>query len=97
MSRFKTIASGAIFKSSAVTVGILLAIAAITVGLNWTFVRRLFTYPDKPIINVDWYEPKELVKGNPVKLSQTNPTLDRDSRFLTKQAEFPVHASYLMK
>ena len=61
------------------TVAILLAIAAIAVGLNWTFVRRLFTYPDDPIINVDWYEPKEVVKGDPVELSTASPILDRTS------------------
>lgn len=83
MSRFKTIASKTIFrtilKSSAITVGILLAIAAIAVGFNWTFVRRLFTYPDNSITNVDWYEPKELVKGKPIELSTANPTFDRNS------------------
>ena len=79
MSRFKIIVSKTIFKSSAITVGILLSIAAIAVGLNWTFVRRLFTYPDNSITDVDWYEPKEVVKGDPIELSKANPTLDRSS------------------
>ena len=79
MSRYKITISKTIFKSSAITVAILLAIAAIAVGLNWTFVRRLFTYPDDPIINVDWYEPKEVVKGDPVELSTASPILDRTS------------------
>ena len=79
MSRFKIITSKTISKTSAVTVGILLSIAGIVVSLNWTFVRRLFTYPDNSITDVDWYEPKEVVKGKPVELSTANPTLDRDS------------------
>ena len=75
---FKTIFK-TIFKSSAATMGVLLSIAGITVCLNWTFVRRLLTYPDNSITDVDWYEPKEVVKGKPVKLSTANPKIDRAS------------------
>ena len=53
--------------------GILTVIALVTAIANWTFLRRLLTYPDNPITNTDWYQPKEVVKGNPIKLPEASP------------------------
>ena len=55
-------------KISAVTVVILVSIGGIAVIFNWTFLRRLATYPDKPITNEDWYQPLETVPGKPNEL-----------------------------
>ena len=59
-------------KRSAVLVTMLAAVGGIAVALNWTFLRRILTYPDNPITNVDWYQPREIVKGKPVKLPKAN-------------------------
>ena len=68
MSRLKTTITQAIAKRTAVIAGILASIGTITVVLNWTFLRRLITYPDDPITNVDWYNPLEAVVGKPTEL-----------------------------
>ena len=46
-------------------------------ALNWTFIRRILTYPDRPITNTDWYQPRELVEGNATKLPTAKPNIDR--------------------
>ena len=80
MSRFKIIAFKTILERSAVVAVILLSMLGIAVSLNWTFVRRLLSYPDDSITNVDWYEPKEVVQGKPSKLPEAKPSLlDRPS------------------
>lgn len=47
-----------------------LAMLAITLAtllmlVDWRFVRRAMTYPDAPIMAVDWYQPQALVAGQP--------------------------------
>lgn len=79
MSRTKITTASAIFKSAAVILGLLIAIGGIALVLNWTFLRRIFTYPDNPITDVDWYQPRETVKGNVVKLPEAQPTIDRST------------------
>ena len=54
----------------AVIVVTLVSLGGIAVILNWTFLRRLATYPDKPITNEDWYQPLETVPGKPDKLAK---------------------------
>lgn len=76
MSRAKSI-STAILKSVAITFGLLTIVSGIAVALNWTLLRRIFTYPEDAITNVDWYQPREIVKGNAVNLPQAKPTIDR--------------------
>jgi CubicO group peptidase (beta-lactamase class C family) len=33
------------------------------VAAEWTWFRRMATYPDRPITDVDWYEPVDIVRG----------------------------------
>ena len=68
MSRLNKISSRAIAKKAAVIAGLLASIGGIAVVLNWTFLRRLITYPKDPITNVNWYEPLETVTGKPSQL-----------------------------
>lgn len=69
-----------IAKKAAVISGVLLSMLTIAVMLNWTFLRRLLTYPDNPITNVDWYQPGEKVAGNPAELPKAKSNLiDRTS------------------
>lgn len=43
----------------------LLLVSAIVLVVKWTYIKRLATYPLKTeITEVDWYQPKETVKGN---------------------------------
>ena len=61
-------------------VGILTAIASLTIIPNLTFIRRLLTYPEDPIINTDWYQPLEKVPGNPRAIpQQTNSSISQES------------------
>jgi CubicO group peptidase (beta-lactamase class C family) len=41
---------------------------------NWTFLKRVVTYPDRPITAVDWYEPLETVAGNTHNLPKATTT-----------------------
>ena len=77
MSRAKITTASAIFKTVAAILGLLVVAGGIAVGLNWTLLRRIFTYPDNPITNVDWYQPREIVKGNVAKLSEAKAIIDR--------------------
>lgn len=44
---------------------LILLISGIFIAMNFTFVKRLITYPhDNQITNSEWYTPKGLVKGN---------------------------------
>ncbi|MEO1095298.1 MAG: serine hydrolase [Cyanobacteria bacterium J06638_28] len=38
-------------------------VVAGTMLVDWRLLRRAATYPDAPIMAVDWYEPKALVRG----------------------------------
>ena len=64
-------------------VGMLVAIASITIIPNLTFIRRLLTYPEDPITNTDWYQPLITVPGNPKELTQVsqqrNNSISQDS------------------
>ncbi len=42
--------------------GLLLAVA-VFVASEWTWFRRMATYPGSPITDVEWYEPREVVLG----------------------------------
>ena len=44
-------------KNILVVAGMVMAIAGATIFANLTFIRRLMTYPEDPITNVDWYRP----------------------------------------
>lgn len=73
MNSFKTtIVSKAIAKKAAIVAGILALIGGVAIALNWTFLRRLVTYPDDSVTNVDWYQPLETVVGKPSELPQAN-------------------------
>ena len=45
-------------------VAIVIVIAAL-IWVDWRFVTRAVTYPDDPIMAVDWYHPRAIVAGNP--------------------------------
>ncbi|MEL6495955.1 MAG: serine hydrolase [Cyanobacteria bacterium J06623_7] len=77
MSRFKVVLTASKFRLGAAVAIAILSAVGMTMGLNWTFIRRLLTYPDNPITNTDWYQPQAIVKGNPRPLPTANPsTLD---------------------
>ena len=59
----------AIAKVAAVVVGIFTLVTGTAIALNWTLLRRMITYPEDFITNVDWYEPLETVKGQSSQLS----------------------------
>ena len=81
MTRFKTIISSPrVVKPVAVVAGTFVSIGVITVVSNWTFLRRLITYPKDPITNVEWYQPLEKIEGQPVELPQaTSNAIARDT------------------
>nr|MDJ0903762.1 serine hydrolase [Xenococcus sp. MO_188.B8] len=65
---------------STLSAGILAAMGGIALALNWTFVRRVLTYPEDPITNVNWYQPLEIVSGNPDDLtSKTSSFIAQDT------------------
>ncbi|MDJ0682227.1 MAG: serine hydrolase [Xenococcaceae cyanobacterium MO_167.B52] len=69
-----------IIKIGTLTVGILASIAGFAIASNWTFIRRVLTYPEDPITNVDWYQTLETVAGNPDDLIQKkSSSIDRDT------------------
>ena len=39
--------------------------AAAIVAAEWTWFRRMATYPERPVTDVEWYEPVEVVRGRP--------------------------------
>ncbi len=47
---------------STLSAGILAAMGGIALALNWTFVRRVLTYPEDPITNVKTIVPWLLIK-----------------------------------
>lgn len=61
-------------KKAAIVVGLMFSMAGIAIALNWTFLRRIITYPDDPITNVDWYRPLETVRGKPSELPKGTST-----------------------
>ena len=75
MSLAKIISPG-ILKRGAVILGLLSALAGIVVALNWTLLRRILTYPENPITNIDWYQPRETIEGNFTELPKAKPNLD---------------------
>lgn len=75
MGKLNQISLQVIAKKSARIAGIVASIGGIAVMINWTFLRRLLTYPPDPITNVDWYQPLATVKGKPEKLAQTNSSI----------------------
>ena len=42
---------------------VLLLLVALFVASEWTWFRRMATYPENPITQVEWYEPREVVPG----------------------------------
>ena len=69
-----------IIKIGTLTAGILASIGGLAIASNWTFIRRVLTYPEDPITNVDWYQTVETVAGNPDDLIQkTSSSIDRDA------------------
>lgn len=70
-----SISSETIAKTSSLIAGILASIGAIAVVINWTFLRRIATYPKNPITNVDWYQPLETVVGEPSELAKASSTI----------------------
>lgn len=40
-----------------------IAVAALLILPDWRFVSRALTYPDQPIMLVDWYQPRAVVAG----------------------------------
>ncbi|HEY1375226.1 MAG TPA: serine hydrolase [Gemmataceae bacterium] len=53
----------------AVGCGVVVAVGvvavAVLVAYNWTFLSRAATFPDRPVTDVDWYQPTESVPGGP--------------------------------
>jgi len=45
------------------------------IALNWNYLRRAITYPEKVITQADWYQPLAKVQGNP----STLPTVKADT------------------
>jgi CubicO group peptidase (beta-lactamase class C family) len=41
-----------------------IAIAALLILPDWRFIRRAVTYPEQPIMAVDWYQPQATVAGD---------------------------------
>ncbi|MEM7761245.1 MAG: serine hydrolase [Cyanobacteria bacterium P01_A01_bin.40] len=72
MGKLNQISLQVIAKKSARIAGIGASIGGIAIMLNWTFLRRLLTYPPDPITSVDWYQPLATVEGKPEKLAQTS-------------------------
>ena len=67
-------------KTAAAVAGLMVSIGGIAIALNWTFLRRIITYPDDPITNVDWYRPLETVKGKPSELPKgTSSSIPQES------------------
>jgi CubicO group peptidase (beta-lactamase class C family) len=54
-----------IVRNISLVAGGLAVIGASAIALNWAFLRRVATYPDNSITNVDWYKPLATVKGKP--------------------------------
>ena len=83
MSQIKTIRDRSILtkviKGLAIATGVIVFLGGTAIIVNWTFIQRLFTYPENPITNVDWYQPRELVKGNPIELPEAESKIDRAS------------------
>ncbi|MEM7592137.1 MAG: serine hydrolase, partial [Cyanobacteria bacterium P01_A01_bin.83] len=74
------IAPQKIARNIGVVAGGLAVISVIAIALNWTFLRRIVTYPDNAITNVDWYKPLVAVKGNPKKIPvATSESISQDS------------------
>ena len=63
-----------IIKIGTFSTGILAVMGGIGLASNWTFVRRVLTYPEDPITNVNWYQPLETVSGNPNDLTKETPS-----------------------
>lgn len=42
---------------------LLLLSVALFVASEWTWIRRMATYPENPITEVEWYEPREVIPG----------------------------------
>ncbi|WP_019508963.1 serine hydrolase [Pleurocapsa sp. PCC 7319] len=78
-----------IVKKAAAAAGLMVSITGVAIALNWTFLRRIITYPDNPITKVDWYQPLETVKGNPSKLPKgTSTSIPQESlKEITAYAE----------
>ena len=83
MSQIKTIRDRSILsrviKGLAIATGVIVFLGGTAIIVNWTFIQRLLTYPENPITNVDWYQPREVVKGNPIELPEAESKIDRPS------------------
>jgi CubicO group peptidase (beta-lactamase class C family) len=54
-----------------------IAIAALLILPDWRFIRRAVTYPEQPIMAVDWYQPQATVAGDagkPLPMSTHTPS-----------------------
>jgi CubicO group peptidase (beta-lactamase class C family) len=70
----------AIVKYISLVIGSLAVIGGTALALNWTFLRRVATYPDNSITNVDWYKPLTTVKGKPSGIPiATSKSISQDS------------------
>jgi len=59
----RDIVAPAVRRIVAIVVVVLVLIAAAVVLSEWTWIRRMATHPDRPITDVSWYEPVDVVRG----------------------------------
>ncbi len=61
---------------------------ALLVVWQWTFLSRMLTYPDDPVTDAAWYQPREAVPGGPGEPLRvaTNPRIKADA--LAKAADY---------
>ncbi len=45
--------------------GLVIVVLVGAMLLDWRFIRRALTYPQAPIMAAEWYQPKQMVPGNP--------------------------------
>jgi CubicO group peptidase (beta-lactamase class C family) len=54
-----------ILKAVLLLVVVALGVLALLVVWQWTFLSRMLTYPDNPVTDAAWYQPREVVRGSP--------------------------------
>ena len=52
-------------KIFSIVTGNLVRLIGSAIALNWTYLRRVVTYPENNITQTDWYKPLAKVQGNP--------------------------------
>lgn len=55
-------------KILSIVAGGVVILSGAAIALNWTYLRRVATHPDKMITRADWYKPLAKVPGSPSKL-----------------------------